>query len=98
MAGLPIIGAEDGGGLDLGGDIGGIDLDDSATPILKSLELNRKNYTLTLPLQNKYCDRDVIFDISVPRITLENGQTFTLTDTIATWNWTIDSNGNVTID
>lgn len=51
----------------------------------------------TLSTAKKYVDRDINLEINVPGMVLENGQAFYITDTLNTWNWSIDDDGNVLI-
>lgn len=60
-------------------------------------EITKKNSSLTLNTAKKYVDRNIELDINIPGINLNNSETFYINDGIYTWNWNIDSNGNVTI-
>ena len=53
--------------------------------------------TYTFSTRNSYNNKDITLEINVPGIHLENSKTFWINDGIYTWNWEIDSNGNVLI-
>lgn len=56
-----------------------------------------KQKTYTFSTNEKYVDKDIALTVNVPSMTLFAGEDFVLTDTINSWHWEIDANGNVLI-
>lgn len=59
--------------------------------------LTKRFSTITLETAGKYVDQNLALGIDIPGMNLQKNQTFYINDGIYTWNWSVDSNGNVTI-
>lgn len=53
--------------------------------------------TYNFAVGGTYTDRDINLNVDASHINLENGQTFYLNDTLYSWTWQVDAQGNVTI-
>ena len=53
--------------------------------------------TYTFNTIGSFVEKNIKLTVEVPGVNLNNGDSFYINDGIYTWNWQIDSSGNVTI-